>query len=230
MTAVLSLGQFYGIDSVIEILAMLVCFQIAYYSNRIYKIIKGRNYRFLSMGFLFVGISFMFKIVANLTILGRIQVEDLYFITHIFTEISSNIGLVYFFSFSIYKLLYLVGFLFLFFMTTETKNKENIFMYLYLGAITILFSVYFNILFHLTLIITLALLTIGFYENYKKRKTRNSGLVFWAFLVMTLGHVSLLFSDDVSSLYIVGKIILLIGFSALLLNHIRIKNEKKNKA
>lgn len=227
MAPALSLGQFYGIDSIIELLAMLVSFQIAYHSNKIYKIIQNRNYRLLSAGFLFIGISFLFKIVANLTILGRIQVEDLYFLTHIFKDVGNSFGLVYFFSFSIYKLLYLIGFLFLFFMTTEIKSKENIFMYLYLGAITILFSIYFNSLFHLTLIVTLALLTINFYDNYKKRKTRNSRLVFSAFFVMMVGHIFLLFSETLPVLYITGKAVLLIGFSALLLNQIRMKNESK---
>ena len=118
--------------------------------------------------------------------------------------------------------------MFVFFMTTELKNKENIFMYLYLGAIAVLFSIYFNALFHLTLIITLALLTLGFYENYRKRKTKSAGLVFSAFLIMTLGHVALLFSENLPSLYIVGEFVLLVGFSALLLNQVRIKNESKS--
>ncbi len=230
MATGLSLGQFYGVDSIIEILAMFVSFQIAYYSNKIYKIIKERNYRFLSVGFLLIGISFIFQIIANLTILGRIRVEDLYFITHIFTDVGSSIGLVYFLSFGLYKLLYLAGFLFLFFMTTNIKNKENIFMYLYLGTVTIVFSIYFNSLFHITVILTLALIAMHFYGNYKKRRTFNTGLVFVAFLIMIIGHVFLLFSEDAPSLYIIGEFILLFGYSSLLLNQVKIKNEKKNKA
>lgn len=228
MVTGLSIGQFYGVDSVIEILVMLVSFQIAYYSNRIYKIIKDRNYRFLSAGFLLIGISLLFKIISNLTILQRIRIEDLHFVSHILAEVG-NLGLVYFLSFSIYKLLYLVGFLCLFMMTTDVKNKANIFMYVYLGAVTILFSIYFNFLFHLTVTITLALLTINFYGNYRKTKTQNAKLVFTAFAVITLGHISLLFSGTRPLLYIVGKVILLAGFSSLLLNQMKIKNEKKNK-
>jgi len=229
MATGLSLGEFYGIDSVIEILIMLVSFQIAYYSNRIYKIIKERNYRLLSAGFLLISISFLFKIVSNLTVLEKINVEDLHFLSHILSEVG-NLGLIYFFSFGFYKLLYLSGFLFLFFTTTNIKSRENIFMYLYLGFVTILFSIYFNSLFHFTVAITLILLTANFYENYKRRKSQNTKLVFMAFAIMTLGHLFLLFSANISALYITGKAILLAGFSALLLNQVRIKNEKKNKA
>ncbi|MBU2615986.1 MAG: hypothetical protein KKC19_02685 [Nanoarchaeota archaeon] len=228
MVTGLSFGEFYGIDSLIELLIFAVSLQIAYYSNRIYKILKERDYKLLSLGFLFIGLSLLFKIISNLTILERIKIDDLYFLNHLFLEFGS-LSITYLLSFSIYKFMYLIGFLFLFVMTTEIKNKKNIIMYIYLGAVTIFFSIYFNSLFHLTIALTLAMLTMNFYENYKKVMNRNTKTVFLAFFVMMFGHLFLLFSEDLPLLYIIGKITVLIGFASLLFNQIQINNEKKNK-
>jgi len=226
----LSIGQFYGIDSIIELITLGVALFIFYYTRKIFKITKEGEYRFLGLGFLAIALSFVFKIISNLTILYSIKLTQINFVAFI-TEQLENMSLVNFFSFTLYKLFYLAGFLLLFFMTTQVKNKEKAFLFLYLGIITILFSIYFNFVFHMTLILILLFLTFNFYQNYKNVKTKNSYLVFWAFLVILLSHIFLLFAETNYLFYLIGEIIMLMGFSFLLINQINIKNEqKKNKA
>ncbi len=229
----ISFGRFYGIDSLIEFLIIIVSLIISLYSRRIYKIIKDKNYRFFSWAFLAIAISFVFKILSNFTIVNRIKIEGVNFAYIIFSQ-PRYMPIVDFLTFILYKAFYLSGLLILFFIVSRTKDREKIFLFVYLSAIAVLFSIYFNFVFHITLIFLLLFLTLHFYDNYKEHRTTNSLLVFIAFLVVLLSHLSFAFSDIYPLFYLIGEGFLLIGFLSLLVNQIKIKlkykNDKTNKA
>jgi hypothetical protein len=86
MAFALSLGDFYGIDSLVEFLIIIVAFVISYYSHKVYKIINQKNYKYFSLAFLFLGISFIFKILSNLTIIHKIAIRNANFVFVIWTE------------------------------------------------------------------------------------------------------------------------------------------------
>ena len=134
-----------------------------------------------------------------------------------------------FLSFILYKVFFILGFLILFFIVTKTEKKEKMFLFVYFGIITILFSIYFNFIFHLTLIFILTLLITHFYENYKKLKTKNSFFVFIAFLIILIGHILFMFVEIEPIFYLLGEIILLLAFITLLINQIQLKNKKTNE-
>lgn len=227
MQLALSLGKFYGIDSLVEILIIIVSFIISYYSNKIYRLVKDKNYRLFSFAFLAIAISFIFKILSNLTILHKTNIHVTNFVLVVLTEFEF-IEVVNFISLILYKSFYLVGFLILFLILTKTSNKEKIFLFFYLSLITILFSIYFDFVFHITLILILLFLTYNFFINYNKRKSINSFLVFFAFLLLSVDHLFFILEDINLILYLIGEILSLIGFLCLLVNQIKIKNEKTN--
>ncbi len=228
MVFIISLGNFRGIDSLIEFLIVIVSFIISYYSYRVYKIIKENHYLYFSFSFLSVGVSFIFKIFSNLTIVHKIVVENANFVFTLWSQYK-YINLINFFSFIFYKSFHLIGFLILFLLITKTEKKENIALFLYLSFITVLSSIFFNFIFHLTLVIILLFLTFYFYENHLKIKSKNSLLVFIAFLIMLTSHLFFIFSDFNSLFYLIGEILLLIGFLCLLLNQINLKGKAKNE-
>ena len=227
MALTLGFGNFYGIDSLVEFLIILVSFFISYYSYKIYKIIDEKNYKFLSLGFLLIGVSFIFKILSNLTIMYRVAIERANFIYVIWTQFQYA-EMIQFFSFIFFKTFHLIGFLILFLIVSKTDKKEKVLLFLYLSIIVVLFSIYFNFVFHMTLIFLIMSLTMHFYENYKKIKSKNSLLVFTAFLIMLLSHVLFVISDFNPLFYLVGEMGLLVGFLCLLTNQIYLRNKQKN--
>lgn len=228
MSLQLSFGQFYGIDTIVEFFTIIVSLIISYYSHKIYSIIKDGNYKFFSWAFLSIAVALVFKIVSNITILHTVKIQKLNFLITLFHE-SEVMEVINFVSFILYKALFIAGFLFLFLIITKTKKKEGLFLFGYLGLITILFSIYFNFVFHLTLVIVLAYLVIHFYENYKTQNTRNSFFVFFAFLVILISQFSFAFDEINPIFYLAGEILLLVGFLTLLLNQMKLQNEKTNK-
>jgi len=228
MVLALSFGRFYSIDSFVEFLIIIVSIIISYYSHRVYKLINDKNYQFFSFAFLSIAISFVFKILSNLTILNKITLENANFIFVIWHQLE-YMQLINFWSFIFYKTFHLIGFLILFFIVTRTKNKEKIFLFIYFCIVAIFLSIYFNFIFHLTTVFILFSLTFHFYENHKKINSTNSLLVFIAFLIMLISHFFFVFSDMSPLFYLTGEILLLIGFLSLLVNQIKLKKENRRR-
>ena len=228
MSSGIFLGRFYGIDSIIELFIVVVSFLISAYSNKIYKIIKEKDYRYFSLAFLSIGIAFIFKIISNFTFFYRAVIEKANFFLLFVTEFES-MEIVHFLSYILYKTLFTLGFLILFLIISKTDKKDKIFLLLYLSAITTLFSIYFDFVFHLTIVIIALCLALHFYDNHLKVKTKNSFLVFFSFLIMLLSGLFFTFSNLHSVFYIIGESLLLLGFFALLVNQIKPENEEKNK-
>ncbi|MEK6859254.1 MAG: hypothetical protein AABX54_00415 [Nanoarchaeota archaeon] len=228
MVFTLSLGDFYGIDSIVEFLIILVSLIIAYQSNKIYNLIKDKTYRFFSFAFLAIAISFVFKILSNLTIMYRMIIEKANFIFVIWHQFQ-YMQLINFLGFIFYKTFNIIGFLILFFIITKTKDKEKIFLFIYFSIIAIVLSIYFDFIFHITLVWILLFLTSHFYENHKNHRTTNTLLVFIAFLLMLISHSSFIFEAINPWFYLIGEILLLIGFFCLLINQIKLKRQSKDK-
>lgn len=230
MALELSLGSFYGIDTAFDFLIFLVAVLIYYQSNKVYKIIKEKKYFYFSWAFFSIAVAFLFKILTNVTIANRVIINHPNFIVQLLVE-SRETQVIYFFSFMLYKIFLLTGYLLLFLVAKKISRKEDAILLIYLGIVAVFFSIYFNFIFHLTIVVILSYLTAHFYENHKINKSRNSWLVFSAFLIILVSHVTFLFDDLHWAVYLVAEILVFIGFLTLLLNHLKTNNgKKKNKA
>jgi hypothetical protein len=225
----LSLGNFYGIDYLMDLLIVLVAGLVSYQSIRVYLIIKDKNYRVFSWAFLSIAVAYIFEIISNLTSSYTVVITNPNLIEFVTKELV-EMRFVHFLSIIFYKTFLLVGFLLLFLIITRTNKKSETVLFIYLSLMTILFSVYLNFIFHLTLIILLIFLTSYFHENYLNTKTRTSYCVFVAFIFMLFGTVASMLSGYSIWVYLSSEVLLLVGFLVLLSNHLKIKNEKKNKA
>ena len=212
----LTLGKYYGLDSLLELLSILVSGVISYYSYRIYKIVNDKNFKYFSIAFLLIAVSFLFKIFSNLTLLHQTKIT-----THNFVFVVTN-----FFSFILYKIFYLSGFIVLFLIAVGIRKREGFLLPVYLGLITVLFSIYFNFIFYLTITFILAYLATHFYKNYERVRTLNSILVFLGFLFIFLGNLIFVFIDVSSLSYPIGEALTFLGFLVLLINQIKIKSSK----
>jgi hypothetical protein len=230
MANVLSLGNFYGLDSLIDLMIAFVSILVSYQSHRIFKLIKNKNYKIFSWSFLAIGIAYLFKIIANLTIIHQITITHPNFISYIAKEFN-ELHLTNFLSFTIFKVFLLLGFLILFLLTTKTFGKEDIILFAYLSIISILFSIYFNFIFYLTLVVLLIFLTSYFYKNDKNKSSKKSHNSFLAFAFILAGYIVSVFYTFNPIIYLLSEILVFAGFLIIFLNHTGIKNEqKKNKA
>ncbi len=224
--AMMSLGDFYGIDSLIDLMIAFVSFIIFYYSNKIYKVVKEDSYRLFSYGFFAISLSYVFKIIANLTVLYTLNTHSSHFLVDLFEDIGGP-AFIHFFSYIIYQTLHIIGFLMIFFMLTKTSNREKMFLFVYFSFVVVILSVYFNFIFHLSLFLIIAILTIHYNENYNKRKTQNALIVLLGFSLMLLGHLNFIFLGISPIVYLAGEFLMFIGFLLLLVNQIKLKNEQK---
>src|SRR3989339_2075033 len=59
---------FYGFDSIIELIAVVVCILLVYYSYKCFKLTKEKKYLYFSTAFLSLTIAFIAKIIGTLAI------------------------------------------------------------------------------------------------------------------------------------------------------------------
>lgn len=218
--------RFYGIDSVMDFLIFLVAILITYQSHNIYNLLKEKNYKFFSWAFLFISFAFLFKIIINFTFFHQVAILQTYFINSALLEHLESLDLVNFFSTIFYRIFLLTGFLILFLIFTKTKRKENIILFIYMSIIVVLFSVYFSFVFHLTLFLLILFLTVYFYRNHQRIKSKNSLIVFYSFFIILTAIFIGFFSTLHPLFYLTYEIILFAGFFVLLINHINLKDEK----
>lgn len=222
------LGDFYGADSFIDLLIVIVATLISYQSYKIFRLVKDRNYRFFSWAFLSIAIAFLFKIASNLTITYRSVIEHANVTVFVFRELE-NMALINFLGFMFYKAFLITGLLVLFLVKTKNRKLSNMVLFLYLGIVAIVFSVYFDEIFYLTETVILALLTMQFNEHYRETRAQSSLIVTVAFLMMLGGSLLGLVFSFHYLFYIISESFFLFGFLLLLFNHLHIKNEQKKK-
>ncbi len=222
----LSALRFYGLDSLMDFLIFLVAILITYQSYNIYCLLKEKNYKFFSWAFLSISIAFLFKVIVNFTFFHQINLLQTYFVNSALLERLEMLDWINFFSTILYRVFLLIGFLILFLIFTKTEGREKIILFVYLSIITVLFSIYFGFVFHLTLFLLISFLTIYFYRNYKKIKSKNSLIVFYSFLIILTANFIGFFSSLHPFFYLSYEIVLFVGFFVLLINHLSLKKKK----
>ncbi|MEK6945547.1 MAG: hypothetical protein AABW63_02025 [Nanoarchaeota archaeon] len=226
----ISLGNFYGADSLIDLLIVLTCFLVATQSSRIYSITKEKNYRIFSWAFLTIGVAFIFKILTNLTSYYYAVIRQTHFFAFIAEQLA-RMQVFYFVVFTTYCSLLILGFLTLLLATSRIESKEGMVGFLYLSVFTIVFSIYFYSVFHLALFIIILFLLSHFYHNYRETKSSNSLKILIAFILILISNFVGLFDDITPLMYLADELLLLVGFSIILITHLTIKNgKKKDKA
>lgn len=233
MSHLLSLGNFYGIDSLIDIFIVTISLLIFAQSKKIYKIIKEKNFNYFSYAFLSIAIAYFFKIIINLTFVYSISLSHIEF-QHCISciiEQFETIQIIDLFSMILLKTFLIGGFIILFLVSTKGIDKKHKILFAYSAGIIILSSIYFDFIFNLTIVLTLITLIIHFYKNFKKTNSKYSKLIFYSFIPILISNLLGIFYEGGTTGYLIQEILLLIGFSILFFTHSKfiIKNEKKNK-
>ena len=221
---------FYGKDLVIDIISAFVPLLIAFFSLRYYKIEKkNKNYLYLAISFLLIALSFFFKILTNFSIeYNLLEVRNFGFMTVVHNYVKTS-DILFVVGYLIYRALNLLG-LYTLYSIYQEQPKSNIFLIVFLIAISTYFSQSSYYMFHLTALILLSLITLQYYHNYKKNRQFSAKMLTTSFAIIGASQIFFMFVHLNQVIYVAAEIIQLMGYLLLLTAFVKVlRNAKKKK-
>jgi hypothetical protein len=220
---------FQGIDSIIELLSLCVAFVIAWYGYKIYKLSSQKKYKYFSIGFLLIGISYIFEALSEIAVYNKYVAQKIVGPFLISRTVIEPITWIHTYSTTIFRLLLLFAFMILVLVTLDIKNKPTIILLTYFILLVTFVSMYAHMLFYITLLFLIGLLLVHYYHNYIKLKTCQSMFVAIAFLTIFVSNFVLTFMMYDPNIYVAGEAFQLTGFGILLYAFILVKRNDKPK-
>lgn len=222
VTLILSPNWFKGIDSLFEIISLIICLLIAYYGFKIYKFIKQKKYRTVALSFLFIALSFAIKVITNLSIYFQYNKLKLSLITAMsstFPAMTSKIiqiKLIYYVGYFAYRFSFLLGLILLLSLVLKIKDKRITSIFIIFSIIAAFFSYSFYYAFHIISAVLLFYIFMYFYENYMIKKLKSAKYITVAFFFLFISQLVFIFVFFDSKVYVFGEVVQLVGFLMLL--------------
>ena len=222
---------FYGFDSVIELIAVIVSLLLIYYSYKCFKLTKENKYLYFSTAFLSLTFSFIAKIIGTLaiyrptirrTMLGRSIHKTFEGLT------TSQINSI---AITVHIFLMLLGFMILFLIISRLtwKNQRVVVLLVYFVFLATWISFIHIQMLYLTSFVLLLLITYSYYLNYGEIKSRKAGFVVVAFGMLLVSQAFFVFAVYSGTIYVLAELLQLLGFVYLLIPFILIFKKKPKK-
>ena len=222
---------FYGLDSILELVAIVVSVLLVYYSYKCFKLTREIKYAYFSAAFLSLTLAFIAKIFGTLAIyeptvtrtgLGSIVHQALTGLT------PSYINAL---SFIVYIFFTLLGFMILFLIISRLtwKNQRIIVLLFYFVFLATWIGMIHYQLFYVTSFVLLLLITYSHYQNYSEVKNVKAWLVTVAFGILLVSQALFVFVIYSKVIYVLAELIQLLGFVYLLIPFMLIFKKKPKK-
>ncbi len=222
---------FYGFDSIIELIAIIICVLLVYYSYKCFKLTKENKYLHFSTAFLFLTFAFIAKIAGTLVIyrptirrtaLGSSIHKTFTGITPFYINSLTLIAYIFFILF---------GFMVLFLIISRLtwKNQRVVALLVYFVFLATWISFIHIQMLYLTSFVLLLLITCSYYMNYKEIKSRKAGFVVVAFGMLLVSQAFFVFAVYSGTIYVLAELLQLLGFVYLLIPFILIFKKKPKK-
>tara|TARA_Y100000310_G_scaffold94955_1_gene92780 strand:+ start:15998 stop:16729 length:732 start_codon:yes stop_codon:yes gene_type:complete len=222
---------FYGFDSIIELIAIIVSVLLVYYSYKCFKLTKENKYAYFSTAFLALTFAFIAKIIGTLAIykpeITRTTLGST--IQQVFAGLSLfKINALAFITFTFFTLL---GFMILFLIISKLrwKNLRVIVLLVYFIFLATWISAIHYQLFYATTFVLLLLITYSYFQNYGEIKSENAKFVLIAFSILLVSQAFFIFVVYSRTIYVVAELIQLLGFIYLLIPFILIFRKKPKR-
>lgn len=226
MKLVLAPDWFLGFDVLIEIFSFIILALFFWLCARYYKINKKKSFLYLGIGFLLVAIAQIATILTKLVLYYDTTFTQTIGQQLVLTyKVVKSVDIFYYIGFFFNRLLTLLGFYIIYRLPTKKIFSEEFLLAFYFIILSAAFSIFAEQLFHLTVIILLAMITYNYYKIYKKNKAENTRILLVAFSMLTFAHLIFLISKS-GMLYVVSNIIELCSFIILLMLIVRILRHK----
>lgn len=195
---------FFGYDVVFQAMFVAVLLFVFFVGMKAYSFTKDSKFKYLALAFLAIAAAYGVHAFSNLTlylklydaVVRGVNIANLFYLVHIL------------FSFLGYGILLLLA--------MKVKSRRIVALILSLIGLFIIFSFQYYLKFHIVSLVLLLFIAWQFYENFKKKKTVNTGLLFVTFLLLTLAEVFFLLITQSGVFYVGAYVFQLIGYLVML--------------
>ncbi len=222
---------FNGFDLVFETIGLVIALLIAFYSYKVFRFSKENKFAYFSLAFVLVALGLGFKmftssvlyffpiresvaIVLKPMLGGGLSFADLFYRAAFFLQMSTMLG----------------AWLLIFFISQKSRERlkkyhevSQIALFMYLILLISIVANFKYFIFYLTSAVILGMTVLNYYKNYlNSKKNKNAFRVMLSFLFILLSNIIFVFVFLYDKLYVVGEIVMLIGFLLLLATYRRI--------
>ena len=216
-------------DMLIHVFSVITLILIAAFSMRFYFFRKkeNKNYLYFAASFILIAISFLWKIVTDITIYSDIihtKKLGIFIITYktIYAE-----KLLFVAGHFAHYLLMLLG-LYILYVVLNRRSTMNHLLILYFIVITTVFSNFSYFIFHLTAGALLLGIAYRYYTIYRANKRRLTKVIFISFGILALAQALFMPVKLYANIYVAAQVVQLTGFLLLLIAFVLVlKNGKK---
>ena len=216
---------FNGFDLIFESLSLIISLLIAGYSWRVYRVSKENKFAYFSFAFILVAFSLFSKTFVHgvlyfspvrdsvagvlAPVLGSgLEFADLFYRGTFFLQMSTMLS----------------AWLLIFFISQKSRERlkkyheiSQIALFIYLILLVSVIANFKYFVFYLTSAVILGMTSLNYYKNYlNNKRNKNAFRVMVAFLFILFSNITLVFVFLFSGFYVLGEILLLIGFLLLL--------------
>lgn len=222
---------FNGYDLLFEGIILIIALLIAGYSWRIYWLNKENKFAYFSLAFILVSMSLAFKMLSS-SVLYSFPLRET--AAQVLAPITGPglryTGLFYGAAFLLHMASMLGAWLLIFLVSQKSRSRlrkfhevSQIALFVYLVLLISVVSNFKYFVFYLTASVLLGLIVLNYYKNYLNTgKNCNAFMVMLAFLFILAGNLFQVFVYLNNSLYVVGEVMLLVGFLILLYTYRKI--------
>ncbi len=212
---------FREIDTIFEIVSIIVTFLIAIASYKFYRITIDKKYKWFSLSFFSVAIAYFFKILTNIIvyneswirqeILGRNTLTYQYVHEYYYFEIFGTIAFRFFMLIGIFGLYYII---------CKCKDRKTIPLVTFLLLLTTLFSTVQYFAFHITAALIFGSIIHQYWLNWNVQKKLYE--TYYAFGLLFLSQIIFTLLFLTPKVYIYAEMVQLLGFLTLLYVYIKL--------
>ncbi|MEK6964412.1 MAG: hypothetical protein AABX70_08390 [Nanoarchaeota archaeon] len=208
---------FYGIDSALQIVTVVIALLIAFYGFHIYRFIGQKKYLFFALSFLSIGISMVLGSVTSfLLYFVWMKHNALYVLVHDFM-LFYEVGFLSHFFF------HLAAYMILIILCLKIEDLRVMSLLFLFVLLTLIIAERNFVSFYVVSLILMVLYIVPyFYKNYQENRNSKTKRVFFAFSAIALSQLLFLLSVWSDRAYVLAHISQLIGYITLLVNLISV--------
>ena len=212
VTLIFSPRWFYGIDSLFDIVFVLVSILIAAFARKAFRLTRERKFLSLYWAFVFFAIAFLVKILTHVILYFKYMNVNVLNLFLVLGEITFGFQIGYFF----YRLVFLLSLIMLLSLTIHITDKRILVILQIFAILFAATSTHLPMLFHIVATVFLFFICNTCRLNYKSRGTLPSKLVAYSFLMFFISQVMFVLMVWQSFAYVLGETMQLIGSILLL--------------
>jgi len=207
---------FFGVDSVFEAVSFLVTLLLAIYAYRLYEFSEDKRYKYFGFAFFMIAISFLFKILTNITIYFPQTEEAIFGFIRVKAQIIEQSTALFQIGFLLHRFFMMFGLLSLYYSITTHIKKRQLLLLTYFIAITAIFSRAEYLVFYITTSLFSFFIFLHAFRNHVQKHTQQTLYVAGAFFMLLISQITFIFIYLTTYFYVIAEAFQLLGYLILL--------------